>query len=59
MSNVCVKPDRNDNIFPLKERPENKIDGASALFTAVSRLILGEQNGGFEWYDANEDIVYF
>lgn len=59
MSNVCVKPDRNDNIFPLKERPENKIDGASALFTAVSRLILGEQSGGFEWYNADEDIVYF
>jgi phage terminase large subunit-like protein len=40
MSNVTVKEDANDNIFPRKERPENKIDPASALINAMSRAIL-------------------
>lgn len=43
MSNVTVKPDKNDNVFPNKSTPENKIDGPVALFTAKSRLIV---NGG-------------
>lgn len=60
MSNVCVKEDKNGNIFPLKERAENKIDGPVALFTGMSRVILGEveQKGGLEWYD-DDEIVYF
>lgn len=43
MSNIVVKPDKNDNIFPNKSSAESKIDGASALFTGLSRLIV---NGG-------------
>ncbi|WP_420170026.1 terminase TerL endonuclease subunit, partial [Morganella morganii] len=43
MSNVTVKPDKNDNIFPNKSTPENKIDGPLALFTAKSRQMV---NGG-------------
>lgn len=43
MSNVTVKPDKNDNVFPNKSTPENKIDGPVALFTAKSRLLV---NGG-------------
>ncbi|HCR1107424.1 TPA: terminase large subunit [Klebsiella aerogenes] len=43
MSNVTVKPDKNDNIFPNKSTPEAKIDGPAALFTAMNRLIV---NGG-------------
>lgn len=43
MSNVTVKPDKNDNIFPNKSTPEAKIDGSAALFTAMSRLLV---NGG-------------
>src|SRR5690625_2119478 len=34
MSNVMVKPDANDNIFPRKDRDEMKIDGAVALIIA-------------------------
>jgi phage terminase large subunit-like protein len=40
MSNVTVKPDRNDNIFPRKERDENKIDPASALFNTIVRASI-------------------
>ncbi|MBC3378485.1 terminase large subunit [Serratia fonticola] len=43
MSNVTVKPDKNDNIFPNKSTPEAKIDGPAALFTGMSRVLV---NGG-------------
>ncbi|MCU5775222.1 terminase large subunit [Winslowiella arboricola] len=52
MSNVTVKPDKNDNIFPNKSTPENKIDGPVALFTAKSRLLV---NGG----DDKQDLTGF
>lgn len=52
MSNVTVKPDKNDNIFPNKSTPENKIDGPVALFTAKSRLLV---NGG----DDKPDLTAF
>lgn len=35
ISNVVVKPDANDNIFPRKEKSANKIDPATALFNAI------------------------
>lgn len=43
MSNIVVKPDKNDNIFPNKSAAESKIDGPVAMFTGVSRIIV---NGG-------------
>lgn len=52
MSNVTVKPDKNDNVFPNKSTPENKIDGPVALFTAKSRLLV---NGG----DDKQDLTDF
>lgn len=44
MGNVTAKLDANDNVFPRKERVENKIDGAVALIIAMSRALAGEQN---------------
>lgn len=38
-SNVVAKLDVKDNIYPNKERPENKIDGVVALIMALSRAI--------------------
>ena len=38
-SNIVVKLDRNENYFPNKEHPDNKIDGMVALFMAVNRII--------------------
>lgn len=43
MGNVTVKPDANENIFPRKERPENKIDGAVALIMAFGRAALAPE----------------
>jgi phage terminase large subunit-like protein len=40
LSNVVAQVDRKDNIFPRKERPENKIDGAVALIMAMGRAFL-------------------
>ena len=35
--------DRNDNVFPRKERPDNKIDPAVALIIAMGRCIESEE----------------
>jgi phage terminase large subunit-like protein len=42
VSNVVCQPDRRDNLFPEKERPENKIDGAIALILAINRAMQGD-----------------
>jgi phage terminase large subunit-like protein len=39
-ANVTAKTDANDNVFPRKERPENKIDGAVACIMAMSRMMV-------------------
>lgn len=44
MSNVVARIDAKDNVFPRKEKPENKIDGPVALIMAISRCIIGEDN---------------
>lgn len=38
-SNVVAKLDVKDNIYPNKERPENKIDGIVGLIMALSRAM--------------------
>jgi phage terminase large subunit-like protein len=40
VSNVTVREDANENIFPRKDMPELKIDPAAALLNATSRAIL-------------------
>jgi len=54
MSNVEVYPDRNDNIFPRKQREENKIDAAVALIVAMARAMVGQ--GSASIY--NEQGIY-
>jgi phage terminase large subunit-like protein len=39
VSNVVAHLDVKDNIYPRKERPENKIDGIVALIMGLSRTI--------------------
>ena len=38
--NVVVKPDNNQNIFPLKASPAQKIDAAVALINAAARAMF-------------------
>ncbi len=48
--NVVAKLDKKDNIFPDKERPENKIDGVVALIMTINRAMLGKETGSLdEW----------
>jgi phage terminase large subunit-like protein len=42
MGNVTAKVDANDNVFPRKERQENKIDGAVAAILALGRAMSEE-----------------
>ncbi|HWX48137.1 MAG TPA: terminase TerL endonuclease subunit [Roseomonas sp.] len=44
ISNVVCHTDAKDNIFPRKERPENKIDGVVALIMALARCMLGAES---------------
>jgi len=44
-SNVEVFEDRNENIFPRKSAPEKKIDAAVAAILAMSRLMIGAEDG--------------
>ena len=39
MGNVTAKEDKNENIFPVKEHPDNKIDPAIALINLVGMAL--------------------
>lgn len=46
MSNVTAKADAKDNVYPRKDRPENKIDGPVALIGAVGRMMATATHEG-------------
>jgi len=46
ISNVVVRHDFKDNIFPRKERVENKIDGAVAICLGMHRVLPYENDTG-------------
>ena len=41
ISNVVCHLDAKDNIYPRKERPENKIDGPVAAIAGIARAMVG------------------
>ncbi len=43
IGNVTAQVDRNDNVFPRKEKAANKIDPAVALIIAMSRAVDSEE----------------
>ncbi len=45
MDNVVAVLDRKDNVYPRKERPENKIDGPVAAIMATALALTGEVSG--------------
>lgn len=49
MSNVVAKLDAKDNIYPRKEKPEQKIDGAVASIMGIARAISGEETTTSFW----------
>lgn len=58
VSNVVCKEDANRNIFPRKEKTEDKIDGAVALIIARGQMlrIEGDEDGGGSVYDEREMV---
>lgn len=48
ISNVVCHMDAKENIYPRKERPENKIDGVVALIIAMNRALAGQGEGSFD-----------
>ena len=42
-SNLVAKPDAKNNVYPRKDREENKIDGMVALIMAIGRLMHREE----------------
>jgi phage terminase large subunit-like protein len=54
VSNVVCHTDAKDNIYPRKERHENKIDGVVALIMALSRAIAdNNEHGNLDDFLAN------
>lgn len=45
-SNVVAKMDNKDNVYPCKEKPENKIDGVVAIIMALGRMLANEGETG-------------
>ncbi len=43
MSNVVAREDAKENVFPRKNKPEQKIDGGVALIMAIGRSMVEEE----------------
>lgn len=56
-SNVVAKMDVKDNIYPNKERPENKIDGMVALIMAQRVASTSEEAGDTAGFASNPIMV--
>ena len=44
LGNVVGKADRRGNLYPTKQRPDQKIDAAVALMMAIGRPMLEDEN---------------
>src|SRR5690606_19538173 len=49
LSNVVAKEDAKDNVYPRKERPENKIDGVVARLMAMARFLAEQEEAAPEY----------
>ena len=58
MSNVVARMDAKDNVFPRKERDENKIDGPVALIMAMNRA-MNDDMGSMDDFINDPIIVEF
>lgn len=52
-SNVVAKLDKKDNIYPNKEKPENKIDGIVAAIMAIGRAMADEEAEDLDGFLSN------
>jgi phage terminase large subunit-like protein len=59
IGNVVGHYDAMENVYPRKERPENKIDGAVALIMAIGRHMVFEEAPSLDGFLANPVVGYF
>ncbi len=52
ISNVTAHLDRKDNIYPRKQRPQNKIDGVVALIMAIALQLQEKSKPKFQMFFA-------
>ena len=57
MSNVTARADGKDQVFPRKEKPENKIDGPVSLIMAMARA-MGGGDGSRSVYEDRGLLVF-
>ena len=53
IGNVVGHYDAKDNVYPRKERAENKIDGAIALIMAIGLNMVPDESGNLDDFLAN------
>jgi phage terminase large subunit-like protein len=54
LGNVVGKADRRGNLYPTKQRPEQKIDAAVALMMAMGRAMIEDEDAkGLEGFLTN------
>jgi phage terminase large subunit-like protein len=56
IGNVVGHYDAKENVYPRKERPENKIDGAVALIMAIGRHMVFEESASIDEFLKNPVI---
>jgi phage terminase large subunit-like protein len=57
IGNVVGHYDAKENVYPRKERPENKTDGAVALIMAIGRHMVFEERFDLDEFLANAVMV--
>jgi phage terminase large subunit-like protein len=57
LSNVVGKADRRGNLYPTKQRIDQKIDAAVALMMAVGRAMAEDKDAGIDGFLANPLII--
>ncbi|MFC0407929.1 terminase large subunit [Roseomonas elaeocarpi] len=58
MSNVTARLDAKEQVFPRKEKDENKIDGPVALIMAMARAMGGDPSAGRSVYEDRGLLVF-
>jgi phage terminase large subunit-like protein len=57
LGNVVGKADRRGNLYPTKQRTDQKMDAAVALMMAIGRAMGEDPNSGREGFLANPLFV--
>jgi len=56
VSNVSVKEDKKENIFPFKQSRKKRIDGVIAAIIALARMIVAPESSGSVYDDPNTEV---